>query len=209
MITEHFLQYVINEMDLAVGKTFETEKQNPESYNLIPYNMGSFIESMEKAQLVFQALHPSAKRRPSSHFIDVGCGIGTKLLFARRYFDFCYGIDINADLIKIAKNFDSGVSFEVADALKCDYSKFNIIYYYKPIENYDLIRQLEQRIYEQAKSGTIIIEVYPSNGSWTPIIKNGINCQDNVFVKTKNPKTIRRLKEFRDFDAEEWLTKTE
>ena len=91
-------------------------------------------------------------------FIDVGCGIGWIVRLARNLGYNAYGIDIDKDLLDLGKkifNLKYPI-LRLANALNYDYSKYDVIYLYHPIFNHSLERELEFRILEQAKKGSII-----------------------------------------------------
>jgi len=89
-------------------------------------------------------------------FLDVGCGIGTKMLLASSAFDV-YGIEVRNKYIQVAKTLGMEQVFELNALDFCHYCDFDVIYFFTPIRNKELEKQLEIKIYTDAKDGAIII----------------------------------------------------
>ena len=105
-------------------------------------------------------------RTRTARFLDVGCGGATKVLAAARWFDACDGLEYDPGYAKAGQRTldllmpGRGQVFEV-DALTFDnYGAYDVIYYYRPIANLDLLFEMQTRIVEQAKPGTIILAPY-------------------------------------------------
>jgi SAM-dependent methyltransferase len=119
-------------------------------YPYIPFDMATFIHEME---VLRQMLRPNGHIRPK--FIDVGCGVGTKLIIAQQFGFECYGIELDAELVKIAKQLRFQV--ERGNAIRADYSIYDAIYFYCPIRDPELEAKLERRIINTAKPGALIV----------------------------------------------------
>lgn len=96
------------------------------------------------------------------HFVDVGCGVGLKLLQAGRYFERVSGIEYEPHRAEAAADW-LGRSAEVitADAVTYpSYGDFDVIYAYKPVQDDALMRQTEDRMVAMARPGTVLIMPY-------------------------------------------------
>ena len=110
-------------------------------------------------------------RKTNPSFLDVGCGIADKVELAAYAGFVAHGIEFDTYLLRRAKRLfgitdcrDSDASAKQADALKyTDYSKFDVIYFYRPIAEIELQRKLERRIYRQAKLGAYLIPAFCCN----------------------------------------------
>ncbi len=133
-----------------------------------------FIGShVEDTVAVLQKVVPLIKIKPgeyqnyeSLHFCDVGCGTGNILLMFYCLMKanrpemgvFLNGIEHNPILAKSAQEAVRGVGLiHNQDAFDYDYSKEDIIYYYQPIRDKELMKKLEQKIEEEAHVGSFII----------------------------------------------------
>lgn len=96
-------------------------------------------------------------------FIDVGCGIGDKPYLARKFFNLdASGIEYNKKTYQIAREKVSNyVNLINADAFTHDYSLYDIIYMFMPIQLEARMRQLWQHILQSARPGTLMIEAHP------------------------------------------------
>ena len=141
-------------------------RPDPENYlgkhNDIPLPFGHFARLMQLARRTSLALGRSA---PLS-FIDVGCGVGLKVLQAAQVFEIAQGLEYDASRVPVAdamirhQRRDQDKVFQ-ADALEFDgYGNYDVIYAYKPLSLYDLIVQMEARIVSQARPGTVLVMPY-------------------------------------------------
>lgn len=143
-------------------------------YSYIPLSMKHFIEEL---MLVESKLPADAK---NLRFVDVGCGIGTKLIAVHSHFAWSSpfshitGIEINpkyvdaARLLIQASKCNLGYHYPLGDpktkvqvhnmdALKCTYKPFDVIYFYCPLCKPELQVKLEERILKTSKKGAFII----------------------------------------------------
>lgn len=85
------------------------------------------------------------------HFLDVGAGIGTKLLLAKMMYPdlICEGIESHPEVAMAAWKTLEGMEPKVhhADAFEWDeYDRFNIVYMYRPCSDWDMEERLERRV---------------------------------------------------------------
>ena len=132
------------------------------AYPDIPIGPSEFIEHLHAARRVALA----RKTRQPLRFLDVGCGSGLTVLLASELFDEAVGIEIDPGYVSAATEMLRRAEvpngrIEHADALLFeDYGAYDIIYFFRPLRDIDLLRQLERRILAQARPGTILIAPY-------------------------------------------------
>lgn len=148
----------------------------------IPLPMGRFLQLIRAAGRLLRALD---RPEPWS-FLDVGCGLGLKLLAAQEVFDRVEGVEITPATAARAKALLAAARrnriaaeatptpwltgtlprgrarIHCADALGFDgYGAFDVIYAYRPIADAAPRHRLEQRIVAQARPGALLILPYP------------------------------------------------
>jgi protein-L-isoaspartate O-methyltransferase len=137
---------------------FQDKKTEAGEYPFIPLYANRFIEQLNAAK---QIMRKEFAPKPLISFIDVGCGIGTKVLLAQRclgqFSANFFGIEISKQYLTMAKKLVPGGKFICADAIKHDYSPYDIIYFYCPLSNYKLQMKLERRIMTTAHKGALVL----------------------------------------------------
>ena len=141
-------------------------RPNPEDYvgkhNDIPLPFTHFAQLMQLARRTCLAV---GRKAPLS-FIDVGCGVGLKVLQAAEVFEISQGLEYDATRVVVADHLIHHMRRSLdkvfqADALDYEgYGDFDVIYTYKPFSSMDLLIQMEQRMIEQAKPGTVFVMPY-------------------------------------------------
>lgn len=105
-------------------------------------------------------------RKAPLRFLDVGCGGGTKIVAASSFFPKAHGIDNHPSYVQMGQSVLERLGYprdsvQQADALNFDnYSDFDIIYFFRPISVLEELKQMENRILEQVRTGTILIAPY-------------------------------------------------
>lgn len=141
-------------------------RPDPENYvgrhNDIPLPFGHFARLMQLARRTALAL---GRPTPLS-FIDVGCGVGLKVLQATQVFEIAQGLEYDHTRVPVADGMirhmrrTQDMVFQ-ADALDFDgYGNYDVIYAYKPLSLLDLIIQMEERIVTQSRPGTVLVMPY-------------------------------------------------
>lgn len=128
----------------------------------LPYPFTKFFRLMQLARRLLLA---QGRRAPLA-FLDVGCGVGLKLVQAAVFFDVVHGLEydpgraeVAATLVDRSPRANDRASH--GDALTFDgYGMFDVIYAYKPLSDPDLLQQMEARIVAQARPGAILILPY-------------------------------------------------
>ena len=90
-------------------------------------------------------------KRPS--FIDVGCGIGNKMVLAAMAGFQSFGVELRPNEVKLARQIahTSFGNVKQKDAFDLDYSEYDLIYMFNPIADFDLMRKLTLQISRQMK----------------------------------------------------------
>lgn len=141
-------------------------RPNPEDhvgkYNDIPLPFSHFFRLIQLARRTALAL---GREAPVS-FLDVGCGVGLKVLQAAQVFEIAQGLEYDNSRVTVAdqlvrRPYRPDDKVWQADALHYQgYAGHDVIYAYKPLSFHDLLVQMEQRIVEQARPGTVLVMPY-------------------------------------------------
>ena len=181
MMRNYFdLDTTINHFEQALNPLSDAEIKAHEAkgaFRYIPYRINAFLEQLQVAITARSILGKGLK------FIDVGCGIGTKVLLAQLQGCEAYGLEINPKYVAVARRllpdigpFDTPKSRCLkrkravpriirGDALTFDYSPYDIIYFYCPqrkVSNgkgmmVSFEMQLEEQILKTATPGSVVI----------------------------------------------------
>ncbi|MBT8144397.1 MAG: class I SAM-dependent methyltransferase [Gammaproteobacteria bacterium] len=106
------------------------------------------------------------RRGLPKRFIDIGCGGGLKVLSAARFFDEAAGLEYDLGYVKSARELlrldDHGMTEVIhGDALAFDdYGRFDVIYFFKPMNSPEKLEDLERRIIERSRPGTVLMAPY-------------------------------------------------
>ena len=148
---------------MVMGESHEDQNKRYEKgeYSYIPLELDNFgIQLQTAAGMV----------KGPIHFVDVGCGIGTKLITANELVRPAKvtGIEIHKPYVTVARNLVKSYAehnayslskFNVieGDARTQSYKDYDIIYFYCPMSRPTLQQTLEHRIIRTAKKGAYII----------------------------------------------------
>ena len=128
----------------------------------IPLPATAFAEHAHAAMRVGLAQHRARVLR----FIDVGCGGGLKVLQAAQFYAVSDGLDYDPGYVAAARHlFEQtghvrGQVFEGDARQFPDYAGYDVIYFYRPMKDADMMHQLEDRILDDARPGTVLIAPY-------------------------------------------------
>lgn len=153
--------YLVND-----SKTESKRRCKAGEFTYIPFCLDRF-----ETQLKIVSGMLSASRVTDFRFVDVGCGIGTKVLVARESGFDAYGIEKSLRYVKVAKKLLEGYENKnwypkkkdriiLGDALRADYRLYDVIYFYRPFINHEKQTALEKRIVAHAKEGAIVMANY-------------------------------------------------
>lgn len=152
---------------VAMENAINGEDQHPDmkdfGYKFIPFGAMSFVEHMQAVWRILAVLD----RTDEARFIDIGSGAGTKLFLAAEFFRVVHGLELDQNYVARRANIaNDGLDEEgqglrgvmQGDAFEFDrYHEYDIIYSYCPPIKDDLQNKLEQKIYESAADGTVIV----------------------------------------------------
>lgn len=156
-----------------VPKEVAETKRKAGQYEYIPLPENQFLDQLHKVKLLLRKKVPT--------FIDVGCGIGSKVFLAQGVLgSCCCGIEITKSYVKVARELTKQTSQEYhfgkvvpelddeqriihGDALAHSYAPYNVIYFFCPLTDHLLQRELEERIVATAKRGAFILANLPKH----------------------------------------------
>lgn len=131
----------------------------------IPIEMNEFFEVLFQLEEILSNdadyRHTDLPHRPLT-FIEVGCGIGRNVhvLSATNRFAFekIDGFDIVEEYIRIGKkHFGDELSLFVEDCMNFDYSGYDVVYFYRPLQDERMQKRFEDYLVKTMKSGAYII----------------------------------------------------
>ncbi len=179
---------------------------NPATQDPAAYTCGSYAD-IALPIAPFDLLMSAAYRvglarspRRALRFLDVGCGGGTKVFAATRYFAQADGLELDpgyADAARRTLNRLGPTRSEIikADALCFDrYADYDVIYFYRPLKSDLQLAELERRILETARPGTILVAPHDAALAARP----GMVCtqlEGPIFVTGLTPPEAIRLKQ--------------
>ena len=125
-----------------------------------PLPLHQFLEGLDVASVV-----------PPGRFLDVGCGIGTKLLIASQYGYEVSGLELRPEYLEAARRLVPEARLIQGDAMEFEgYGEFDFLYCYRPFVDDEQEDELERRMLVQLKVGAWI---YLPHRSWLPIEARG------------------------------------
>ncbi|MDO9526122.1 MAG: hypothetical protein Q7J57_11425, partial [Gemmobacter sp.] len=175
----HQQQLVTDAAFLALHAILNPTRQDPGAqdhgcFEDIPLPPSEFTRHIHAALRIALARQPTAPLR----FLDVGCGGGIKVLQAAQCFALADGLEYDPGYVEVARSMLSSLLQDRAqvfhaDALTFDrYGDYDVIYFYRPMRDPDLLIQLEDRILAHARPGTLLIAPYASFGR-----RPGLPCE--------------------------------
>lgn len=95
---------------------------------------------------------------PCGRFLDLGCGVGTKLLIAHYLgWSELVGVEHDPALVELAGELVSEAEIVEADAFEFDCSGFNVVYTYRICQSLDRQDALGLHIAATADPGTVVL----------------------------------------------------
>lgn len=124
------------------------------------------IQRFESLMLAAYRLLVAQGRADTGRFLDVGCGGGTKVFAASRFFPHCDGLDYDPAYVAAGQR-----TLDLLDAAGCrifeangitfdNYGTYDVIYFYRPLRDDRMLAKLEQQILNTARPGTVILAPY-------------------------------------------------
>lgn len=162
LIMDHIVNLFFDSMHKIANPSAEDQDTGARDHGChrdIPYSMSAFSSMIGTAHRVCLALQ---KRRPL-RFLDVGCGGGTKVLAATTCFDLCDGLEYEENVVVTGQQFLGMLSpgrcrLMQGDALEFShYGEYDVIFFYKPLVDDEKMAEMEERIFNQSKPGTVLL----------------------------------------------------
>jgi trans-aconitate methyltransferase len=140
-------------------------------------NLATYLPYMPFSWTDFIALTAEAlPETTGDKFLDVGCGIGTKMLLADAFFGLStQGIERSPEMVKEARQ--HGLVVTEADALGWDgYGNYDVVFFNRPFFGKELQARLEAQVWADMKPGAVVIGVNllaPPPPTWWPVLDDG------------------------------------
>ena len=138
-----------------INKDNRLNPNNKDYFTSIPSNPEHLAINLEK---IIENFNKTNKKTPYKEltFLDVGCGTGTTIQIAENLGYKARGIEYNLLMKPIHEQ--KGIDVWYGDALNyIQYHEADVIYYYRPIYNDEIQKNLEHKIETEAKRGAFII----------------------------------------------------
>ena len=146
-----------------------------------------FIPSENTVDIIRTLIHIRNKfpdEQPTPKFLDIGCGIGNIVQIAYRLGFEAYGLEYSEKIYNVAKEL-TGQS-PMSNVFKGDmlsfkkYHKYDVLYYYQPMSNVDVMSRFAKKLAREMKPGAYVIPV----GTDLPFIES------EIFKKSGSSKYI-------------------
>ena len=124
------------------------------------------IQTFETLMLAAYRLLSLWGRAQNTRFLDVGCGGGTKVFAASRFFQFCDGLEYDPRYAETGQQTLNTIGAENCRVLQGDaltfkhYGDYDVIYFYRPMRDDKVLEQMENHIFSSARPGTVILAPY-------------------------------------------------
>ena len=184
-------------MERALAKMYLGERKYTDEdaqFGCHPYRLADFLTLLFQAQRALELIH-GAEGAKAAKFLDVGCGVGTKVYLAGVIHWGAHGIENDATVAEFASQFVADIPscrIMATEALTfADYGDYDVIFFYRPLRDEWLQEQLEATIYAQAREGCVLLPMYPicepPSSSFVAVIPT------QLYVKTYDAELSRRL----------------
>lgn len=166
-LVDNLLYSLENTLADLGSKKEQKKHEDKGAYVYIPWSHKAFCAALEIVKNLRNDVDTALK------FIDVGCGIGSKVFLADRAGLDAYGIEMHPKYVEAARKLlivgrhayyqraDEKLSSHIihGDGRKHNYSPYDVIYFFNPMRNQELEKQLEERIFATAKPGALILAI--------------------------------------------------
>ena len=126
-------------------------KNNSIPYPCIPLHTSRFLELVRGALDIY-------KGKEKTRFIDAGCGVGDKVVLASMFFDYSCGVELSRFIASCGRSINRLSSRDElleGDITTFDFSPYNIVYAYNPIQTYDGMYDFFKNLVKTASPGTV------------------------------------------------------
>ena len=151
-----YLQVKLNVFNVAFHKIEEASLppagDDQITYGWVPFPSGAFVDMLLEGFFLL-------KQDRTKRFLDVGSGIGTKLMLASVLFD-AHGIELFDEYIYQSELLGCKNVIK-ADALKFDgYGEFDFLYFYRPFRSDQVQKEFESRLAEKMRPGALLAPMH-------------------------------------------------
>jgi len=153
----------VNIFDKYLGRVAQSpEAMQKGCFQYVAFNEKKFFVQMNRVLNVLDVLGCRLQAR----FLDVGCGIGTKVFMASTLFAQADGMEFDKNYIGVAKKVHQASPWEISqkicfyenDALDFSrYAEYDVIYLYRPFHDSGNQTRLEEKIARDAKDNAVIV----------------------------------------------------
>lgn len=136
--------------------------KHPEFFDYQPTPMPTFVEDLEVA----------IRHASGSRYLEVGCGIGTKMIIAQAAGLEVHGIESREQYVATARHLCPEATIEIADARHYgNYRAFDIVFCYRPLISEDGMERLERFLDAELDKNVVLILPYRSMHpyGWAPV----------------------------------------
>lgn len=156
LVYEGMLKDVLDSYRLQDARRYEKTCESgsdaeKDRYTFIPMDIDAAYKQL---RFVWKYCEEHKIRCPK--FIDAGAGIGWIVRMAYRLGFQASGVELIAENVKVAETI-FGVRVQCGDIRDIDYSKFDVVYYYCPINANEIQAKFERKVEKEMKPGAILI----------------------------------------------------
>lgn len=161
----------------------------------IPLAQSLFQKEAHAAARILRAMRPGEMSR----FLDVGCGIGLKVMSAAMYFDRAVGLEYDSGYAQGAEKFLRRLDHDRCRVIQGDaltferYHDYDVIYFFRPIRHDKVLRVMEEHILATARPRTILIAPYRIFEERAPDY-DCAHVAGHIYITRVTPKEAARLK---------------
>lgn len=140
----------------------QTMHQLERRWNLIPIPDNSVYHAHDPLplQAFFPAVRAAEKLTEGRRFLDLGCGMGTKLALMSCLGWQVAGIDKHLPYVEAARDLLPGVTVTHSDILEVDRIDADFVYMYRPGVSDETEEELERHIVPLLAEGTVLYLPY-------------------------------------------------
>lgn len=122
-----------------------------------PYGGRTFTTGTHRSPFPAHEFLRVMRNVPSGMFLDVGCGIGTKLFLLQQLgWRRLYGIDVHAPFVRAARVLCPAAYVKVADAFEYDgFDQFDVVFMWWPLADEERELKLERHVITRMRRGAI------------------------------------------------------
>ena len=165
---------------------YDDESSKP--YACIPLNVDRFMYLVADAVRAY-------KGKEKTKFIDAGCGVGDKIVLANMFFDYTYGVELSKFIASCGREINNLGSTQIleGDITTFDFSPYNIVYAYNPIQTEVGMFKFFKNLVKTAKPGTVCMFANVESGDYalrkirklkigSKLVRGTSRHSDHIFV---------------------------